>query len=247
MQKWSLLWGCWDPGIPAQSGLLFFIPPFFMDPSLQRLGTQQWVAMGSLTFSCNWGGRESLSHRLSPGNLSESGARTCSSVDQSSWLGCQHWAVPRPRCVLTPVGLLPDVGRGVGQTNPQSVRGFLWEFQEKCGLSGQKDAHRCRCLHVVPKAYLTPPRPPAESRAVENQDSGTRQAQALLLDMGGTLGSQPSPAFAFFRPTRCCSVGGSSPPRRRAAGDLCPRSSGQPHSARRSCCGSRRWPPAAPW
>lgn len=123
---------------------------------------------------------------------------------------------------------------------PLGISGKVWTlWSERC-TQMQMFALRSQSLS-------DPPPPPAESRAVENQDSGTCQAQASLLDVGGTLGSQPSPAFAFFRPTRCCSVGGSSPPRRRAAGDLCPRSSGQPHSARRSCCGSRRWPPAAPW
>lgn len=38
-----------------------------------------------------------------------------------------------------------------------------------------------------------------------------------------------------IRPMRCSSVGGSSLPRRLAAEDWCPRSSGQPRSARRSC------------
>lgn len=86
MHKWSLLWGCWDPGIPAQSGLLFSSPPFFVVSPLQRVGTQRWVAMGSLTFACNpiassWeASRRALLHR----------AHICSSVDQSSWLGCQH-------------------------------------------------------------------------------------------------------------------------------------------------------------
>lgn len=42
-------------------------------------------------------------------------AHICSSVDPLSWLGCQHRSVRL-------VGLLPDVGRVVGQTHPVNMR-----------------------------------------------------------------------------------------------------------------------------
>lgn len=64
--------------------------------------------------------------------------------------------VPGLRYVSNPAGLPPDVGMGIGQTKPCRYLASLGKFNGSSAPSAQKDAPQHKCLHVVPKASLTP-------------------------------------------------------------------------------------------
>ena len=180
--------GSWNPSSVRP---LVLHPSFLYGPISPKTGDTAVGGHGLLDFLMQLRGRESLSHCLWPGNLSERFItrgthlflRGPVIMARVSTLGCTQPQVRAHSC-----GSAARCGEGcradeptVSAWLPLGISGKLWTLWSE----------RCTQMQMFARRSQSLSDPPAESRAVENQDSGTRQAQASLIDMGGTLGSQP--------------------------------------------------------